>query len=92
MEFQITKVGTLKYSRIKSISILRKEINSYGYSYTIMEVKDLLDSILNRKLEEYLDLKFKISLDRIIDGMEYISYNDQPQGRDFPEFWIPPTA
>lgn len=45
LEFEIKIIGKLKYSRLKSLSILKKEINHY-YNYTMIEVKELLDSIL----------------------------------------------
>jgi len=91
IEFEIKKIGTLKYSRLKSLSILRKEINSYDYNYTMMEVKILLDSILNNTLNERFNLKFKHCFDKIIEDMEYIEYDTYPTEQNFPDNWIPPV-
>lgn len=34
-EFKILKIGSLKYDNIKSMSILREELKSFGYDYSI---------------------------------------------------------
>jgi len=72
LEFQIKKLGTLKYSRLKSLSILRKEINSYDYNYTMSEIKELLDSILNNTLEERFNLTFKVCFDKIFNNNDFL--------------------
>ena len=92
LEFEIKTLGELKYSRLESLSILRKEINLFGYEYTMTEVKELLDSILNNTLKERFNLKFKASFDKIIDGMEYIEYDTYPTEQNFPDNWIPPVG
>jgi hypothetical protein len=92
LEFEIKTFGKLKYSRLKSLSVLRKEINSFGYEYTITEVKELLDSILNNTLKERFNLKLKHCLDKIIDNMEYIEYDNNPTEQNFPDNWIPPVG
>ena len=94
LEFKIKTLGKLKYSRLKSLSTLRKEINSYGYNYTMTEVKELLDSILNNTLEERFNFKFKRCFDEIFDGMEYIKYNeyDYTTEQNFPVNWIAPVG
>lgn len=92
LEFEIKTLGKLKYSRLESLSILRKEINSFGYEYTITEVKELLDSILNNTLKERFNLKFKVSFDKIIDCMEYIEYDTYPTEQNFSDNWIPPVG
>ena len=45
LEFKIKTVGNLKYSRLESLSILRKELNLFDYHYTMTDVKELLDYI-----------------------------------------------
>jgi hypothetical protein len=92
LEFQIKKLGTLNYSRLESLSILRKEINSYGYNYTISEVKELLDSILNNTFEERFNLKFKVSFDKIFNNNEYTEYDNYPTEQNFPDNCIPPVG
>lgn len=92
LEFKIKKLGTLNYSRLESLSILRKEINSYGYNYTISEVKELLDSILNNTFEELFNLKFKVCFDKIFKDNEYTKYDNYPTEQNFPDNWIPPVG
>ena len=92
LEFEIKTLGKLKYSRLESLSILRKEINSFGYVYTMTEVKELLDSILNNALKERFNLNFKHCFDMIFDGMEYIKYDNYPTEQNFPDNWIPPVG
>jgi len=89
-EFQIKKLGTLNYSRLESLSILRKEINSYGYNYTMSDVKVLLDSILNNTFEEHFNLKFKMSFNKIFNGNEYTEYDNNPYKfeKNFPDDFI----
>jgi hypothetical protein len=92
-EFEIKKLGDLKYPRLKSISILRKNLNLYDYRYTLTESKELLDSILNNKTDNIkFTLTFKICFDKIFNNMEYIKYtnDDYPIERNFPDNWIPP--
>lgn len=92
LEFEIKTVGKLKYSRLKSLSVLRKEINLFGYDYTITEVKGLLDSILSNALKERFNLEFKHCFDKVIDNMEYIEHDNYPTEQNFPDNWIPPVG
>jgi hypothetical protein len=93
-EFQIKKIGTLNYSRLESLSILRREINSYGYNYTISEVKLLLDSILNNTFEERFNLKFKMCFDKIFNGNKYTEYDNNPYKfeKNFSDDFIAPVG
>jgi len=92
LEFEIKTLGELKYSRLESLSILRKEINLFGYEYTMTEVKELLDSILNNTFEERFNLKFKVSFDKIFNDNEYTEYDNYPTEQNFPDNWIPPVG
>ena len=92
LEFEIKTIGKLKYSRLESLSMLKKEINLFGYEYTITEVKKLLDSILNNTLKERFNLKFKQCFDKIIEDMKYIEYDTYPTEQNFPDNWIPPVG
>ena len=83
LEFEIKTLGNLKYSRLESLSKLRKELNSFDYIYSMFEVKELLDSILNNTLEGRFNLKFKYCFDVIFDGMEYIEFDDYPTEQNF---------
>ena len=94
IEFEIKKIGRLKYTRLESLYILRKEINSYGYNYTVVDAKELLDCVLNNLLKERFNLKFKLCFDKIIDGTEYIKHEDNTytNEKNFPDDWIPPIG
>lgn len=92
MDYIIRKIGTLKYSRLKSMSILRKEINSYGYMFNMKDIKELFDLVCNNKLNKSFDLKYKICFDMIFDGNEYIKINDEPIEKNFPDNWIMPIG
>jgi hypothetical protein len=92
IEFEIKSVGHLKYSRLKSLSILRKELYNFNYAYTINEVKELLDSILNNTLSERFNLHFKNCFDLIFDDMVYIEHNNDPIELHFPNKWIAPIG
>ena len=92
LEFQIKKLGTLNYSRLESLSILRKEINSFDYKYSMSEVKELLDSILNNTFEERFNLKFKRCFDKIFNGNEYCEFDNYPTEQNFPDNWIAPVG
>lgn len=91
-EFKIKKIGNLKYSRLKSLSILRRELNSFGYKYTMTEVKELLDSILNNRLNKSFGLKMKSSIEEIFYDMEYLENNNYPTEKNFPDNWIAPEC
>ena len=92
LEFQIKKLGTLNYSRLESLSILREEINSYDYNYTMLEVRELLDSILNNTFEERFNLIFKVCFDKIFNNNEYVKFDNYPTEQNFPDNWIPPVG
>jgi len=92
LEYKLIKVGQLKYDRIKSLSILRKEINSHGYCDSMNDVKILLDTVLNNELKENFNLSTKCCLDCIFDGNEYIEYNGNPVEFNFPDPWLLPRA
>ena len=92
LEYQIKKLGTLKYSRLESLSKLRKEFNSFDYVYTITDTKELLDSILNNTLEDRFNLICKHCFDAIFEGMEYIEYDNEPTEQNFPDNWIAPVG
>lgn len=92
LEFEIKTLGNLKYSRLESLSKLRREFNSFDYIYSMFEVKELLDSILNNTIEGRFNLKFKYCIDAIFDGMEYIEYDSYPTEQNFPDNWIAPIG
>jgi len=92
LEFEIKILGNLKYPRLESLSILRKEINSFDYNYTMTEVKELLDSIMNNTLKKRFNLKFKHCFDKIFDEMKYIEFDNYTTEQNFPDNWIPPIG
>ena len=88
-EFSIKTLGTLRYSRIKSLSILRKQINSYGHDYSMAQTKWLLDSILNNVLEEYFTTTTKLALDEIPPtGADKLSDDEIRHNLKDAELWI----
>jgi hypothetical protein len=91
-EYQIKTFGKLKYPRLKSLSMLRKEINSYAYCFTMAECKELLDSVLNKTFTERFNVFFKKCFDVIFDDIKYVEYDDSPPEKNFPENWIPPIG
>jgi len=94
IEFEIKKTGTLKYSRLKSLSILRKEIKLYDYNYSIREIKELLDSILNKTFDGRFNSVFKRCFDTIFDNMIYIEYaeDEYVNEKNFPDNFVPPMG
>jgi hypothetical protein len=92
LEYKLIKVGQLKYDRIKSLSILRKEIKFFGYCDSMNDVKILLDNVLNNNLKEKFNYSVKRCLDSVFEGNQYIEYNGYPIERNFPDPWIPPQA
>lgn len=92
LEYQIIKIGTLKYSRLKSLCILRSEINSYGYDYSILEIRELFNPIMDNRLDMNFSLIFKTSLDKIFDDNEYLEFNNYPTEQNFVNNWIPPIG
>lgn len=91
IEYKIKKIGKLKYSRISSMSKLRKSLNGYGFTYNMTEIKEILDKLLDG-FEEQFCLKYKISFDLIFDNNEYVEYNDETEERNFPINFIPPIG
>ena len=92
LEFQIKTLGNLKYSRLESLSKLRKEINLFNYIYSMNEARELLDSILNNPFKQRFNLIFKHCFDMIFHGMEYVEYDTYPTEQNFPDNWIPPVG
>ncbi len=76
IEYKILKLGKLKFNRLKSMSILRKEINSFGYDFSYNEVKELFESLINGNFTEQFDLKFKMCFDIILIDNEYETLGD----------------
>jgi hypothetical protein len=70
-KIKIKKVGTLKCDRLKSISVLRKELSCFGNNVTHQETKEILDSILSGNFDEEITEYTKYSLDKIFNNMEY---------------------
>lgn len=93
-EFKIIKVGRPKYDRVRSISIVKHELVNFGFNYSLVEIKDIFDALVNNSFDETFDRKHKHCFDLIFDNIEYeeliedISQNDTC----FPENYIMPTA
>jgi len=52
----------------------------------MLEIKELLDSILKNTLKKRFNLKFKLCFDEIFDDNEYVEYNnyeDSDSTKDF---------
>jgi len=91
-EYYLKKLGTLKYSRLKSIYILRKELNCFDYKYSNSETKELLDTILNGNLTENFNMKFKYCFDKVFNDNEYVELNENEENQNFPENYIPASG
>lgn len=92
-EIRILKNGGLKYDRLKSISTLRHELNHFGFNYTIKEVKDIFEKILNDSYSEVFDRKFQYCIDLIFFNNSYeMLERFNPSDDCFPENYIMPTA
>lgn len=92
--YKIIKLGDLKYSRIKSMSILKRELNCF-YSYNNSEIKDLFETLLSSNFNEEFGLKYKRSFDLIFENMEYQIINDDEYYENdchFPICYIIPTC
>ena len=92
LEYKLVKSGQLKYDRIRSLSILRKEIKFFGYCDSMNDVKILLDNVLNNNLKEKFSYSVKLCLDCVFEGNQYIEYNNYPIEGNFIDNWIPPQA
>ena len=66
-EYKLIEVGVLKYSRLKSISILKNGLNSFGLYYNNKDSKELFDTILNNSFDknEIILPKIKYCLDTL---------------------------
>lgn len=92
MDYIIIKTGTLKYSRVKSMSILRNNINAYGHMFNMKDTKELFELVYNNKFNELFDWRYKICFDMIFDGNEYLEFSNEPIERNFPDNWIAPIG
>lgn len=95
-EYKLISLGKLKYNRTKSMLILKNELNSFGYSYTNIEIKELLDNLLLGNIDD-ITYQLKNGVDLIFDDNNYeeiMRDNEVFYGQfcDFPENWIPPTG
>ena len=73
--YKIIKIGDLKYSRLKSMSILKKELNCF-YNYNNSEIKEIFDTLLSSNFVEEFGWKYKRAFDLIFDNTEYQTIND----------------
>lgn len=92
--YKIIKIGDLKYSRLKSMSILKKELNCF-YNFNNSEIKELLEFVLSSNFVEAFDLKYKHAFDLIFDNTEYQTINDDEYYENdchFPEGYIMPIG
>lgn len=91
---KLIKSGSLKYDRLKSISILRHKLNDFGFNYTIKEVKNILDNIINNSYTEEFDGKFQHCINSIFSDNIYDEFIENKYDNDccFPENYIMPTA
>jgi hypothetical protein len=90
--YTILKIGTLKYDRLKSMSILRKELNYFSNDYSYKDIKEIFDSILKNEFNEIIDESLRICLNHIFDGNEYKDVEFHQTETNFPENWIPPIG
>lgn len=94
-EYRLIKIGKLSNNRLKSMSLFKSNLQSFGLQYSFFELKELFDMILSGNFDEVFDDKFKYCLDKVfIDNHyeetiidEYLSGE-----RNFPDNYIPPFA
>jgi hypothetical protein len=92
-KFRLFRTGTLKYNRIKSMSILKKELNSFGYDYSIKDTKELFITLTEGNLYEGFNGKFKHCFDLIFNDNEYDTIKvDDFEEHNFPVNFISPFA
>lgn len=95
-DFKIIKIGVLKYDRLKSMSVFKSELRSFGYDYGFFELKELFDKLLSNTFDEIIDGKFSHCVDKVFLNTEYeeidIEDDDWTEERNFPEDYIPAFA
>jgi len=94
IDYEIKSTGTLKYDKVKSMSIFKKEINQYDYKYNYIEIKTIIDLILEGKFPEKFNWQVKKALDKIFNNIQYLEYDNNPyvEGHNFPDNWILPIG
>jgi hypothetical protein len=91
-KIKIKKVGTLKYNRLKSISILRKELSSFIGEVAYDESRQIIDSLLSGNFDEEITLVTQYSLDKVFDNMVYDRSNLKVTESNFVWPWVAPIG
>lgn len=92
-EYKLVEVGLLKYDRIKSISLFKKELNSFDFQHSIVETKLFLDLILENNYKEPFSGKLKSCIDIILYNCKYEKIpNIENEERNFPDNWVAPMG
>lgn len=68
---KIKKVGNLKYNKIKSISILKRELSNFFGDIKYSDARDVIDYLLSGYNDEEITLNTKKALDQVFENMEY---------------------
>jgi hypothetical protein len=90
--FKISKIGDLKYNRLKSISILKEKLKLFNLNYNYSEVKKLIENIINENFDDKFNTEMKYCLDSIFKNNEYIEFHTYEIESNFPKNYIPPIA
>lgn len=89
----LIKLGELKYSKLKAVSILHKEINALGLSYTLSDALNFLNAIMLNTPPDSMNYRIKYAVDKIFMDNEYEEHNiNDAVEQNFPENWIAPTG
>lgn len=96
VEYLLIEVGKLKYGRIKSISILKNELNSLGLCYSPNDTKELLDMILNNSFDEVILPNIIHCLNKIFIGNKYLKNEIETTEiwveQNFPDNFVSPIG
>ena len=77
-QYYLEKLGQLKFDRKTSIIKLRYYLNSFDYSYQLIEVRDIFNFLIENNFNDLFDDKFKYCLDKIFDNNEYKVFKEEP--------------
>jgi len=92
-EYTILRINALKYNRIKSISLFKKELNSFDFNYSIIETKEFMDLLLRNTFKESISKKMKHCIDIIFNDTKYEKiYAKEDKEQNFSDNWIAPIG
>ena len=92
-KWKVEKIGTLKYDRLKAISVFYAELKSfYGYEYSLKQAKELFETLLSNKSNLECNIVLKHCIDNVFTDTKYIRLFEECLEHNFPENFIAPTG